>query len=104
MKNKMTKELNISSRLRLQNNDKEHINKNLVVKKVSDWIKEDPLTLWKATREKGVKLVRNAHFELKKAIAVKHPEVIIENEERKSKREAIARVHKRLGLVKPRSL
>ena len=75
----MTSEFNISSRLRLQDPALLIINNERIYKRVSAWIKENPLELWIATRTKGVKLVRNAHFELKAAIEKLHTDVFLKN-------------------------
>lgn len=92
----MTSEFNISSRLRLQDPAMLIINNERIYKRVSAWIKENPLELWIATRTKGVKLVRNAHFELKAAIEKLHPAVFLENEKRKLQRIARKNVLRKL--------
>ena len=101
-RNKMTKEFSISTRLRLQDCAVVHTETEVRTKKVFVWIKEEPQSLWIATREQGVRLVRNAHLELKKAMAVKHPEVVKENAERKLRILHRVPVARRLRLVNVR--
>ncbi len=96
MRNKMTTEFNISSKLRLQDPASIVVNNIKITKQVTTWIKDSPLPLWEAVRAGLVWLDKGSHHKLKIAISVKHIDVYREHEKSKSRRGAMQRVKQKL--------